>query len=138
MTSPQKSSALPPAKTSPPSAAPAEPAPPPAAEPSEGDLINGRYSLIRKLGHGGMGSVFLVEDNWRKDRRLAMKRVRKDRLDPRTISTLRNEFLALSPLAHPNLARVYDFEVDLASQDYFFTSEYVDGVQLLRAARDFQ
>ena len=111
---------------------------PPPAEPKEGDVINNRYRVGRKLGHGGMGSVFLVEDTWREGRLLALKRVRKDRLDPRTIGILRNEFLALSPLSHPNLARVYDFEVDLVTKDYFFTSEYVDGVQLLKAAREFR
>src|SRR3546814_8138958 len=35
---------------------------PPPAEPKEGDVINNRYRVGRKLGHGGMGSVFLVED----------------------------------------------------------------------------
>ena len=64
--------------------------------------------------------------------------MRRDRVDTRGILTLRNEFLALSPLSHPNLARVYDFEVDLASQDYFFTCEFVDGLQLLKAAKDFR
>jgi serine/threonine protein kinase/tetratricopeptide (TPR) repeat protein len=106
-----------------------------AQEGQPGEVINNRYRLMRKLGRGGMGTVYLVHDEW-KDRLLAMKRVRKDRLDPRTITILRNEFLALAPLVHPNLAKVYDFEVDLTSQDYFFTSEYVEGMQLIKAAKD--
>ncbi len=111
---------------------------PASLELREGDVVNNRYRVLRKLGHGGMGAVHLVQDAWKEDRLLALKRVRKDRLDARTISILRNEFLALAPLHHPNLAQVYDFEVDLQTQDYFFTSEYVDGAQLLRAARDFR
>ncbi len=111
---------------------------PAALELREGDVVNNRYRVLRKLGHGGMGAVHLVQDTWREDQSLALKRVRKDRLDARTISILRNEFLALAPLHHPNLAQVFDFEVDLQTQDYFFTSEYVDGAQLLRAARDFR
>src|SRR6185503_14689028 len=116
----------------------APPGEPPQKDLREGDLINNRYRVGRMLGHGGMGSVHLVTDTWHENRQLALKRVRKDRIDVRGIAVLRNEFLALSPLHHPNLARVYDFEADLNTQDFFFTSEYVDGVQLLKAAKDFR
>ncbi len=111
---------------------------PSTPSPEQSEIINNRYRVIRKLGRGGMGMVFLVEDQWKDGLLLALKRVRKDRIDHRTITILRNEFLALSSARHPNLAKVYDFEVDLSTQDFFFTSEYVDGAQLLKASRDLQ
>jgi hypothetical protein len=103
--------------------------------PLKGELINNRYRIIRRLGHGGMGAVYLALDA-REDRLLALKRVRKDRLDPRTLAILRNEFLAMAALPHPNLARVFDFEVDRVTADLFFTSEFVDGQSWLEVSRE--
>jgi serine/threonine protein kinase/tetratricopeptide (TPR) repeat protein len=98
-------------------------------------LINGRYRVVRELGQGGMGSVFLVADERDQGKPLALKRVRGDRLDKKGIAILRNEFLALTSVRHPGLATVYDFGVDRESSDYFFTCEFVDGVNLLKACR---
>ena len=103
--------------------------------PGKGELINNRYRIIRRLGHGGMGSVYLALDA-REERLLALKRVRKDRLDPRTLAILRNEFISMAALPHPNLARVYDFGVDRVTADLFFTSEFVDGQSWLQVSRE--
>lgn len=103
--------------------------------PGRGELINKRYRLVRRLGRGGMGTVFLALDA-REDRLVALKRVRKDRLDPRTLTILRHEFLSMTALPHPNLARVYDFGVDRKTADLFFTSEFVDGQTWLEAVKE--
>ena len=42
-----------------------------------GEVINNRYRVVRKLGRGGMGMVFLVEDQWKEGLQLALKMVRK-------------------------------------------------------------
>src|SRR2546428_5984739 len=116
---------------------------PVAAPPEEkGDAatlteVDARYRLVRKLGRGGMGTVFLVLDKDREDRPLALKRLRGGRVDKKTIAILRKEFLALATLEHPGLARVYDFGVDCSTGDYFFIGEFVDGVNLLKACQGF-
>jgi tetratricopeptide (TPR) repeat protein len=97
--------------------------------------INGRYRIVRRLGRGGMGTVYLVHDARTGDRPLALKCIRRDRMDPRTLAILRNEFLSLAALPHPNLARVYEFGIDRRTSDYFFTSELVDGVSWLKAVQ---
>jgi serine/threonine protein kinase/tetratricopeptide (TPR) repeat protein len=84
-----------------------------------------------------MGTVFLVEDKDHEDRPLALKRLRGDRVDKKTIAILRKEFLALATLEHPGLARVHDFGLDFHTGDYFFTGEFVDGVNLLQACKGF-
>jgi tetratricopeptide (TPR) repeat protein len=108
-------------------------------EPGREDLppepINDRYRVVRRLGRGGMGTVYLVEDLRDARKLLALKCIRKDRMDARTLAILRNEFLALAALPHPNLARVGEFGVDRRTSDYFFTSEFVDGVSWLKAAQ---
>src|SRR5688572_28880397 len=98
--------------------------------------VTGRYVVVRKLGKGGLGSVFLVEDTHRQGEQLALKRVRTDTLGKKAAAILRNEFTALASLEHPNLARVYDFGVEPETADYFFTSEFVDGVTLFKACAD--
>ena len=94
---------------------------------TKGDLLNGRYRVIKRLGRGGMGTVFLVEDLFFDGRLVALKRVRQDRLDSRTFAILINEFHSLASLKHPNVARVYDFGLDLESDDVYFTIEYING-----------
>ena len=86
-----------------------------------GEIIDRRYRFIRKLGRGGMGSVSLVHDLLDPGRELALKRIRKDRADPKTIAILKNEFLALSQLRHPNLVEVFDFAFDRTKQEYYYT-----------------
>ncbi|MBI4587021.1 MAG: protein kinase [Planctomycetes bacterium] len=111
----------------------APPSPPPMRQP--GEVIDLRYRVVKELGSGGMGSVFLVEDLLNANRLLALKQLRRDRAGAKSASILKNEFLALSQLIHPNLARVFDFGHDRRTSEYFFTSEYVDGIQLLKATR---
>ncbi|MBN1441309.1 MAG: protein kinase, partial [Planctomycetes bacterium] len=109
------------------------------SEKAEQDLgvVNARYRIVRKLGRGGMGTVFLAEDVKRGRRLVALKRVRSDKLDEKTLASLRNEFLSLAALDHPNVARVYDFGFEWKSRDVFFTSEFVEGPDWHKLAASF-
>ncbi|MCP3980942.1 MAG: protein kinase [bacterium] len=88
-----------------------------------------RYKALRLLGEGGAGRVWLVEDTERPGRRLALKEL----LDAERARSLRHEFATLTRLRHPNLVRVFDFELEPHSALPFFTLEYVDGVDLAQA-----
>ena len=111
------------------------PKPEAATDPDSGELLNGRYRTVRPLGRGGMGSVYLALDLFDGDKEVALKRVRKDKLDRRTVAVLRNEFLALSTLPHPNLTRAYEFGTDHESGDLFFTFELVNGQNWMKATQ---
>ena len=90
-----------------------------------------RYRPVRTLGEGGMGRVYEVLDTER-DRPVALKTLL--RADPLALFLFKNEFRALSDLAHPNLVGLYELAV--AGDTPFFTMELVpDGVDLLRAVR---
>ncbi|MGQ9588723.1 MAG: serine/threonine-protein kinase [Planctomycetota bacterium] len=99
------------------------------------EVVNDRFRVVRYLGRGGMGDVCLVRDSLQGGRALALKRLRRDKIEPRTVAILRSEYLALNSLSHPNLIRAFDFGVDRATGDLFFTEEFVDGRSWLEASR---
>ncbi|MDX1929096.1 MAG: serine/threonine-protein kinase [Pirellulaceae bacterium] len=86
------------------------------------------YKLERKLGQGGMGTVYLAVDQ-KLGRRVAIKVVSQN---VHHSSSARNRFesevKALANLQHPNIA--YLFHADLTEGAQFFVMEYVDGATL--------
>lgn len=94
----------------------------------------GRYELLRQLGQGGGGAVFLARDLRRNGQEVALKilDLRKEK-DPALAAAMQNEFAALTLLRHRNLAQVYDFGV--TREEMFFSSEFVPGQDLLTVAR---
>ncbi len=102
-------------------------------------VFNNRYRVVRELGQGGMGTVYLIEDTLNANQVITLKKIRRDLLDERALTQFRYEFSALAQLRHPNLVTVYDFGVIEETQEYFFTMEYVPGEDLVTyAARRLQ
>ncbi|MGW0992880.1 serine/threonine-protein kinase [Streptomyces sp. NPDC002523] len=90
-------------------------APPTAQEPGAGRLIAGRYRLLAKLGHGGMGTVWRAKDEV-VDREVAVKEPRvPDHLPERERATaferMRREARAAARLDHPAVVGVHDVAV---------------------------
>jgi len=79
-------------------------------EPSlVGHVLDGKYTLISKLGEGGMGSVYLAEQT-SMGREVAIKVLRREFSQNRmAIKRFLREARAASKLAHPNTITVYDF-----------------------------
>ncbi|MFF7308450.1 protein kinase [Streptomyces sp. NPDC008137] len=100
---------------SPRSATEAPAATPTAEEPGAGRLIAGRYRLIAKLGHGGMGTVWRAEDET-VDREVAVKEPRvpdhlPDRERANAFERMRREARAAARLDHPAVVDVHDVAV---------------------------
>lgn len=78
-----------------------------------GALIGGRYTIMRLLGRGGFGAVYLASDNRLSARRVAVKEMGDARLSPmesgQALARFRQEARLLSTLQHPNLPAVSDF-----------------------------
>jgi len=95
--------------------------------------LNQRYRVVRRLGQGADGAVFLVEDEANRGARRALKVV--SGLDPAVRDRVAGEFRRLAELEHPRLVRVYDLETvtttvpGFAPGTVFFTSDFVDGVE---------
>src|SRR5262249_39324524 len=85
----------------------------------------GRYRTLRKLGHGGMGSVYLAHHT-RLDRQVALKVPRlTTEDDPEALERFEREAKALAALHHPNLCPVYD--AGLIENVPYLTMAYLDG-----------
>jgi len=87
-----------------------------------------RFRVVRKLGAGGMGEVFLAEDT-RLGRKVALKLLPEGLLsDPEIRRRFSQEARAVSALNHPQIVTIYD--VGSADQRDFIAMEYVDGQTL--------
>ncbi len=97
-----------------------------------GETINNRYKVIRKLGAGAMGSVYLCEDQVESNIKVALKVLISENLDDQDVWA-KGEYEALTRLRHPNLARVYNFGKIADTKDYFIVSEFIKGIDLYTA-----
>jgi eukaryotic-like serine/threonine-protein kinase len=73
-----------------------------------GELIQNRFRIVRQLGAGGMGEVYLAEDNrlWRK---VALKLLpAKFTIDGELLGRFQQEACATSALNHPNIITIFD------------------------------
>jgi serine/threonine-protein kinase len=92
----------------------------------EGDLGRlGPYQVMRVLGRGGMGVVFLAEDPALK-RRVALKVLLDARYaEPRYVARFKGEAEAVARLRHPNIVQIH--EVGAHQGRPYLALEYVDG-----------
>jgi tetratricopeptide (TPR) repeat protein len=84
----------------------------------------GRYTVLRALGAGGMGVVYLAEDP-QLDRQVALKLLRPGAQGADEQARLLREAQAMARLSHPNVIAVHD--VGFAGGRVFVAMEYVDG-----------
>ncbi|MBI1761642.1 MAG: protein kinase [Acidobacteria bacterium] len=101
-----------------------------AGEDSRTGLTLGHYQLLRQLGRGGMGVVYLAHDR-RLRRQVALKLLpARYTQDAARLSRFRQEARAASALNHPNILTIY--EIGAAAGVHFIATEFVAG-QTLRA-----
>src|SRR5262245_7396601 len=85
----------------------------------------GVYTLVKELGHGGMGTVYLAYDT-RLGRRVALKLLPSHLVNnPERVRRFQREARTASALNHPNILTIYDFGQE-KGRDYI-VSEYVEG-----------
>jgi non-specific serine/threonine protein kinase/serine/threonine-protein kinase len=89
----------------------------------------GPYRLLEVLGEGGMGTVYLAEQDEPLERRVALKLIRSGRFDRRLLRRFEGERQALARMSHPNIAQVYGAGTALASQPYI-AMELVPGLPI--------
>jgi len=101
------------------------------ANDDPGDLIAGRYRIVRWLGGGGMGRVYEALDVELHEK-VALK-VLKSGLSEDALERFRREVKLTRRIQHPNVARMYDLGVH--GKDKFLTMELVEGESLARSLK---
>jgi serine/threonine protein kinase len=92
----------------------------------------GVYRLLRELGRGGMGVVYLaVRDDGAFRKNVALKLLLRDHVTPEFISRFKQERQVLAALDHPNIARILDGG-DTSDGMPYYVMEYVEGLPLDR------
>src|SRR5690606_5998908 len=85
----------------------------------------GPYRIVREIGRGGMGTVYLAErDDGQFEQRVALKLIRRD--DDHVMQRFLSERQILASLQHPNIARLYDGGRTDDGRPYL-VMEYVNG-----------
>jgi serine/threonine protein kinase/tetratricopeptide (TPR) repeat protein/TolB-like protein len=105
---------------------------------SPGDLIAGRYRVLRKVAKGGMGEVYEVHD-LELHSRVALKVISlKSAAKPNSAEMFRREILLARQVTHPNVCRIYDIgrhEHPDHGELLFLTMEFLEGTTLADRVR---
>jgi TolB-like protein len=92
-----------------------------------GELIGDRYRIERELGQGGMGTVYLVNDEQIIGESFAIK-VLKQEVRPEALAQLREEVRKTRKLSHPNIVDVHS--VNLDGNRLYILMEHLEGKSL--------
>lgn len=100
----------------------------------EGTVLNGRYEIIRKIGGGGMGAVYLASDRNLGGVLRAVKEMVQsyieDTQQEKAINDFKRESLLLTSLEHPAIPTIYDYFYDEKECRFYLVMKYISGGDL--------
>jgi eukaryotic-like serine/threonine-protein kinase len=108
---------------------------PPGADPiavvalEAGQIFAERFQLVRRLGEGGMGQVWLAEQTSPVRRQVAIKLIKAGMYDEAVVQRFQAERQSLAIMDHPAIAKVFDAGTTPQGQPYF-VMEYVPGLPI--------
>ena len=94
-----------------------------------GQTFAERFQLIRKIGEGGMGQVWLAEQTSPVRRQVALKLIKAGMYDEAIVQRFQSERQSLAIMDHPAIAKVFDAGTTPQGQPYF-VMEYVPGLPI--------
>jgi serine/threonine-protein kinase len=101
---------------------------------AEGTVLNGRYEIIRKIGGGGMGAVYLASDNnlggvLRAVKEMVQTHIEEEQQE-KAINDFKRESMILSSLDHVSIPTIYDYFYDEKESRFYLVMKYVSGGDL--------
>ena len=104
-----------------------------------GVLLNGRYEIVRRIGGGGMGAVYLAKDHHLGDAPRAVKEMVESHLDSaqheKAIGDFKRESLLLTSLEHASIPTIYDYFYDDTASRFYLVMKYISGGDCLARLR---
>ena len=104
-----------------------------------GTLLADRYKIVRRIGGGGMGSVYLAEDQNLANRKVAVKEMIEMFADEnartKAIDDFKREAELLAQLDHPSIPTIYQYFFDTAHGRYYLVMKFIDGGDLAARQR---
>lgn len=93
------------------------------------------YEVLKKLGEGSSGDVFLVQ---KQGQSYALKLLRKitSEFSEDLISAFKFEFGLLKDLRHPHVVQIFDFGFDEKLERFYFTEEFLEGQNIREFCKD--
>src|SRR5436190_15831378 len=105
-----------------------------------GKVLNSRYEIVRRIGGGGMGAVYLAKDRNLGDAPRAVKEMIESHLDDtqheKAIADFKRESLLLTSLEHPSIPTVYDYFYDDNSKRFYLVMKFIPGSDLSSRLRN--
>jgi len=102
-------------------------------------VLNTRYEIVRRIGGGGMGAVYLAKDRNLGDAPRAVKEMVESHLDPsqheKAIGDFKRESLLLTSLEHPSIPTIYDYFYDDTASRFYLVMKYISGGDLASRMR---
>ena len=104
-----------------------------------GTVLNSRYEIVRRIGGGGMGAVYLAKDRNLGDAPRAVKEMVESHLDPaqheKAIGDFKRESLLLTSLEHPCIPTIYDYFYDETLSRFYLVMKFISGGDLASRMR---
>jgi len=104
-----------------------------------GTVLNSRYEIVRRIGGGGMGAVYLAKDRNLGDAPRAVKEMVETHLDEsqheKAIGDFKRESLLLTSLEHPSIPTIYDYFYDAKLNRFYLVMKYISGGDLASRLR---
>ncbi len=100
----------------------------------EGTVLNSRYEIVRKIGGGGMGAVYLANDRNLGGILRAVKEMVQSYIEAeqqeKAVSDFQREAMILTNLEHPSIPTIFDYFFDDKEGRFYLVMKYISGGDL--------
>ncbi|MDQ3584542.1 MAG: protein kinase [Acidobacteriota bacterium] len=103
-------------------------------------ILHSRYEIVRRVGGGGMGAVYLAKDHNLGDAPRAVKEMIQSQIDEsqheKAVNDFKRESMLLSSLEHPSIPTIYDYFYDEGANRFYLVMKYISGGDFLARLRN--